>query len=119
MFLNELGICRETLSDKGLQFIRKKSPDGAFYFISNLGSKFFESEIALSKKCDVFEDPLTGKKFAVPEASANGTKFFLRLPPGKSCMVYAGDSEGLERLEFPKCGEHFIYGYINKKSLNE
>ncbi|WP_346670909.1 polyphenol oxidase family protein [Faecalicoccus acidiformans] len=21
--------------------------------------------------------------------------------------------------EFPKCGEHFIYGYINKKSLNE
>lgn len=38
--LNELGICRETLSDKGLQFIRKKSPDGAFYFISNLGSKF-------------------------------------------------------------------------------
>lgn len=103
--LNELGICRETLSDKGLQFIRKKSPDGAFYFISNLGSKFFESEIALSKKCDVFEDPLTGKRFAVPEASANGTKFFLRLPPGKSCMVYAGNSEGLERLEFPKCGE--------------
>ena len=103
--LEDLGAEREILCDKGLQFIRKKSPDGAFYFISNLGGKFFESEIALSKKCDVFEDPLTGDKFAIPGASANGTKFFLRLPPGKSCMVYAGDSGGLEELKFPKCGE--------------
>ena len=103
--LKDFGVARETVSEKGLQFIRKKSPDGAFYFISNLGSKFFESEIALSKKCNVFEDPLTGEKFAIRNASSGGTKFFLRLPPGKSCMVYSGDSGGLEELQFPKCGD--------------
>ena len=117
--LREIGLVRESICDMKLQFIRKQTDSGAIYFISNLNDEFYEGEVELSKKCNVYQDPLTNKKFALPKSDGSNTKFYLRLNPGQSCFVYADKTSGLPPLNFGRfLGQKSIKGQWNLDFIN-
>ncbi len=85
--LERYRISRESIADQGLSFIRKRSAQGAHYFIANLSNRFSEGMVHLAKGSMDMElvDPMTGEKLAV---HANKDKeFFLNLAPGQSLLV--------------------------------
>ena len=85
--LERYRISRESMADQGISFIRKRSPQGAKYFVANLSNRFQEGMVHLAKgglDLELF-DPLTGIKSQV---RANKDKeFFLNLAPGQSLLV--------------------------------
>lgn len=85
--LERYRISRESIADQGISFIRKRSPQGARYFIANLSSRFTEGMVRLAKGTMDMEllDPMTGVKSVV---HANKDKsFFLNLAPGQSMLI--------------------------------
>jgi hypothetical protein len=68
-----------------LDFIRKKTPAGAAYFVTNLQSKFSEGSIALKKIAGNYEvwDPLTDAK----SYGKKGADAWLSLAPGQSVII--------------------------------
>lgn len=85
--LERYRISRESIADQGISFIRKRSPQGARYFIANLSSRFTEGMVRLAKGTVDMEllDPMTGVKSVV---HANKDKsFFLNLAPGQSMLI--------------------------------
>ena len=79
--LERFKINRESIADLNLSFLRKRSAEGAKYFIANLSKNFSEGMINLSKTAsDVeIEDPLTGKIWK--EHLNKQKQFFMSLPP--------------------------------------
>ncbi|HWR99686.1 MAG TPA: glycosyl hydrolase, partial [Prolixibacteraceae bacterium] len=88
--LSEAGIHAEDMVPKGLEFIRKKSGDTTFYFITNLSDKFSEDWIQLTATPASVEiyDPVTERRGnASIRKSKNGTAVYLQLLPGQSCIL--------------------------------
>ena len=83
--LARLGVSVEPLASQGLSFIRKKTPKGAAYFVTNLNSKFTEGTISLKKLSGNVEiwDPLTDSK----TYGKKGSEVFLTLAPGQSVII--------------------------------
>jgi hypothetical protein len=80
-------IIRESIADQGISFIRKRSAQGAHYFMANLSNRFTEGMVHLAKGSMDMEllDPMTGMKSVV---HANKDKeFFLHLAPGQSVLL--------------------------------
>ena len=85
--LERYRISRESMADQGISFIRKRSPQGAIYFLANLSNQFDEGKIRLAKGSLDMEllDPMTGQKTAI---HVNKDKeFFLNLAPGQSLIL--------------------------------
>jgi hypothetical protein len=85
--LERYRISRESMADQGISFIRKRSPQGAIYFLANLSNQFNEGKIRLAKGSLDMEllDPMTGQKTAI---HVNKDKeFFLNLAPGQSLIL--------------------------------
>lgn len=85
--LERYRISRESIADQGISFIRKRSPQGARYFIANLSSRFTEGMVRLAKGTMDMEllDPMTGVKSVVH--SNKDKSFFLNLAPGQSMLI--------------------------------
>jgi hypothetical protein len=83
--LSRLGVSVEPMASKGLSFIRKKTPKGAAYFITNLNSQFTEGSISLKKLSGNYEiwDPLTEAK----SYGKKGSDAWLSLAPGQSVII--------------------------------
>ncbi|MEN9960358.1 MAG: hypothetical protein RL045_609, partial [Bacteroidota bacterium] len=83
--LARLGVSTESMSAKGLDFIRKKTPAGAAYFVTNLQSKFSEGSVSLKKIAGNYEvwDPLTDTK----SYGKKGSDAWLSLAPGQSVII--------------------------------
>ncbi|MFM1820542.1 MAG: hypothetical protein RLZZ402_901 [Bacteroidota bacterium] len=83
--LTRLGVSTESMASKGLSFIRKKTPKGAAYFVTNLNSRFTEGKISLKKLSGNVEiwDPLTDSK----TYSKKGSDVWLSLAPGQSVII--------------------------------
>jgi hypothetical protein len=83
--LARLGVSTESMASKGLDFIRKKTPTGAAYFVTNLQSKFSEGSISLKKISGNYEvwDPLTDVK----SYGKKGSDVYLTLAPGQSAII--------------------------------
>ena len=85
--LERYRISRESIADQGISFIRKRSPQGAAYFIANLSNRFSEGTVRLAKGAADLElyDPMTEAKTLV---HVNKDKsFFLNLAPGQSMLI--------------------------------
>jgi hypothetical protein len=102
--LERFKINRESIADLNLSFLRKRSAEGAKYFIANLSKNFSEGMINLSKAVsDVeIEDPLTGKIWK--EHLNKQKQFFMSLAPGQSVIVRSAkvDKRALTKLAVPK-----------------
>jgi hypothetical protein len=83
--LARLGVSVEPLASKGLSFIRKKTPKGAAYFVTNLNAQFTEGNISLKKISGNYEiwDPLTEEK----SYGKKGADLWLSLAPGQSVII--------------------------------
>ncbi len=83
--LSRLGVSVESMAAKGLSFIRKKTPKGAAYFITNLNAQFTEGSISLKKLAGNYElwDPLTDAK----SYGKKGSDAWLSLAPGQSVII--------------------------------
>jgi hypothetical protein len=83
--LSRLGVSVEPMAAKGLSFIRKKTPKGAAYFITNLNSQFTEGSVSLKKLAGTYElwDPLTDAK----GYGKKGSDAWLSLAPGQSVII--------------------------------
>ncbi len=92
--IEEAGVKREQLVDKGLQFIRKKNDDGTFYFITNWTDARIDGWVPLSSKENksVLFDPMTGKMGeARMQSGDTGTSVYLQLDKGESLIVQGYD----------------------------
>lgn len=81
---------RETLTDLGLKFIKRRSGDSVFYFISNNTAKDIDEKIILSSNANsiVFTNPLNGEIGTVPfEKADNTAKVRMQLKSGQSIIV--------------------------------
>jgi hypothetical protein len=83
--LSRLGVSVESMAAKGLSFIRKKTPKGAAYFITNLNAQFTEGSVSLKKLAGSYElwDPLTDAK----SYGKKGSDAWLSLAPGQSVII--------------------------------
>ncbi len=83
--LQIFNLSKEKLKQKGLDFIRKTTPQGKLYFVSNLGNQFTEDSIVLNADYNYIEvyDPLSAENGCLQTNS----KFYLNIPPGKSYFI--------------------------------
>ena len=84
------GIYAEELASKGLEFVRKRSGDSTYYFITNLGDKFHEDWVQLHTKAESIEmyDPVNERRGNTSlRKTKTGTSIYLQLLPGQSCIL--------------------------------
>lgn len=79
-------IYRETMTDKGLQFVRKTSAKGNYYFINNKSDKAFEGWVKLEveAKSAAFYNPMTE---VLGMAKVKNNEVYLQLSVGESCII--------------------------------
>jgi hypothetical protein len=88
--LDMAGIRNEKLTEQGLQFSRRKTYSGNYYFILNPTDKPFSGWLNLrvqSKSAAIF-DPMTGSYgIAGTKNSQGSTEIYVRIDPGQSVLV--------------------------------
>ncbi|UZD23445.1 glycosyl hydrolase [Algoriphagus halophytocola] len=100
--LMDLGIYRETLVDRGLDFIRRKTADATYYFLVNHSANSISDELLLNAKGKsvVVLDPLTGKAGEIHAQIENQkTRIKLHLKSGESLFLKVMHHEG--QVELP------------------
>jgi hypothetical protein len=88
--LIEAGISRESLVDRGLEFARRRSAQGRFYFISNSSTADIDGWVPLDGTAGqvVVHDPMRGRIAAAPIRSTGAAvEVLLELPAGESVIV--------------------------------
>jgi hypothetical protein len=94
--LNLLGIKGEPIAAVGLDFIKRKSGAGTYYFVVNHTAGAIDQYITLraSGKSVVLFDALTGKKGKAKTKDDNGLPSVLvQLEPGETCFIGVFNSE--------------------------
>ncbi|MBN2213507.1 MAG: glycoside hydrolase family 2 protein [Bacteroidales bacterium] len=104
-------VKKETMIDKGLQFIRRKHKDGCYYFIVNQGEKVINGWVPLAQeaKSIALFNPMTEESGmgAVKSEESGNTSVYLQLEPGES-MILKTFSHGVTDQAYP------IYKAIDK-----
>jgi alpha-L-rhamnosidase len=102
--LKAASIRRESITDKGLEFVRRRYKDGHCYFISNAGSNAFSGEVVLEVKAGtaVLFDPMQERKGIanIKMPGAASTSLLLSLQPGESIIVQTS-AAALKGNSFP------------------
>lgn len=95
-------INRETLVDKGLQFVRKTNAKGNVYFINNKAKQPFEGWVKLEAiaKAAALYNPMTGA-LGMAKFNAQTNEIYLQLEPAESCI--------LETYKSPVKGKNYAY----------
>ncbi|MBB6239277.1 hypothetical protein HDC90_003929 [Pedobacter sp. AK013] len=83
--LNSIGINRETLTDTGLQFIRRKTNTGKYYYLVNHTAKDIDTRLSLNESGQVLiMDPQSS---AVGVAAVHDKKVRVQLKSGESLFL--------------------------------
>lgn len=93
--LNETRIRRESFTDKGLLFTRRKITSGYYYFISNPGKTAIDEWVPLSilSSGAFLFDPMNGDAGKAATRVKEGiTEVYLQLQPGASCILQTSGS---------------------------
>lgn len=84
------GAKHEAMTDQGIAFIRRTTPQGHDYFAAALQSKGINgwTPLTVAAKSAVLMDPLTGKTgVAAVRQGSNGAEIYLQLEPGESIII--------------------------------
>lgn len=106
--LNAAKVRKETIVEKELSFIRRKTNDGLMYFINNRSDKVVNDWVVLSNNASsvALFDPMTGKNgLANWRASGNSIEVYLQLQPFESVIVQTYNSK--------KTGSQYVYSQKN------
>jgi len=88
--LNAIGINRETLTDSGLQFIRRKTTTGKYYYLVNHTAKDIDNELSLNEEGQVLiMDPQSSN---VGLAAVRNKKVRVQLKSGESLFLKVGQN---------------------------
>jgi len=94
--LDAAGVARETMTDRGLQFIRRRIDDGYYYFIVNHTAEPFDDWLPLAAPFMSARqyDPMTGmtsvSELMLTRFEDKSGSVYLQLEPGASAIVRAG-----------------------------
>jgi hypothetical protein len=89
--LNAIGVNRETLTDSGLQFIRRKTTTGEYYYLVNHTAKDIDTELSLNEEGQVLiMDPQSSN---VGLAAVRNKKVRVQLKSGESLFLKVGQNE--------------------------
>lgn len=91
--LRQLGLERETLTDQGLKFIRRKEKDTTWYYLVNHTPQKIDGYLPVNKgEGDiVLMDPQTGLSGRAQwQAAGNRTSVRLQLLPGEAMIIRTG-----------------------------
>lgn len=107
--LQGMGIRGEPMAGLGLEFIRKSTPDGALYFISNHAQKFDFGKVEINARARQIEyfDPVANRRGELAHTDTpNGSAFELKLLPGQSCFIFANKKKRkLQKISFSADGQ--------------
>ncbi|MCB2410635.1 glycosyl hydrolase [Hymenobacter lucidus] len=94
--LTQAGVKRETLTDSGLQFERRRTARGYTYFVANWSEKPVNSWVALqtAAKSVALYNPMTEQLgMAAVRPSAKGRpEVYVQLAPGESCVLETSET---------------------------
>lgn len=96
-------IRRESMTDRGLQYVRRQYAGGSYYFITNSGNNAFSGEVLMQTNAvsAVLFDPMLERKgIAKSVSSESGISVYLDLQPGESVIVQASRSK-INGIPFP------------------
>jgi hypothetical protein len=89
--LEEGGVAREPLVDRGLVFVRRRHADGRHYFVANPGTANVEGWLSLAApaRAVALYDPMRGIRgwARVRPAAGGGTDVYVQLPAGESMVL--------------------------------
>jgi hypothetical protein len=90
--LSAAGVMRETMTDLGLQFVRRTHPEGFHYFVVNFSDKAFDGWITLGVGAQsvVLMNPYFENKTglaATRKTTEGKTEVYLQLEAGQSCIL--------------------------------
>ncbi len=98
--LAKAGVRIETLSDFGLDFIRKTTDNSTIYFIANQQKKFSNGKLQVKVNAQEIEyyNPMTQKR-GVLKSTCNGdtTEFHLELLSGEACFIFANEKSSASK----------------------
>ncbi|MFT3737797.1 MAG: glycosyl hydrolase [Breznakibacter sp.] len=92
--LKSVGVSRETLTDTGLSFARRRIDNGYYYFVTNLTATAIDAYVPLERHASqvVIMDPMNGRfGLAAVESGAGGMKVRLQLKSGESTILKLTD----------------------------
>ncbi len=103
--LSATKVQRETLTDDGLEWIRRKNGENWIYFVVNLGKarvdKWLDFAVPQNIKSALGFDAMTGKTGALPTQTQNGkTQIYVQLEVGESLIIRAAP----QKIESPAFG---------------
>ncbi|QDW25882.1 glycoside hydrolase [Pedobacter sp. KBS0701] len=88
--LSAIGINRETLTDSGLKFIRRKTTSGKYYYLVNHTAKDIDTELSLNEEGQVLiMDPQSSN---VGLAAVRDKKVRVQLKSGESLFLKVGQN---------------------------
>jgi hypothetical protein len=88
--LNEAGVARETMTDSGILFIRRREANRRHYFITNRSGKAFDGWLSMATpaKSAVILDPMTGRSgIATMRAAESQARVYMQIQPGESLIL--------------------------------
>ncbi len=94
--LREVGVSRETLTDHGLRYIRRKVRGSHWYFIANHTDRAVNEwlELAVPFVSAVLHDPITGGSALLPTRQEDGKRqLYLDIAPGQTVFIQARTSD--------------------------
>jgi hypothetical protein len=91
LLLGQAAVRHEAMAQHGLQYIRKKSPEGYLYFITNLCAQSVDSWLPLGVAANggLLLDPMHGKQgvASLRKGNSGKTEVWLQLQPGESRLL--------------------------------
>jgi len=89
--MSDAGVVRETMTDKGIKFLRRKSETGNYYFVSNHGNDSFAGWLPLGRKASVTAlfNPMTGEygQTETRIAPDGSVEIYLKIKTGESFII--------------------------------
>ncbi|MBA7539231.1 hypothetical protein ES705_31510 [subsurface metagenome] len=105
--MNQAGIIREPMVDKGLKFIRRGNPEYITYFVSNQTARSIDEWIGVGTlgRSDILMDPMTGQSGLAHSRKKNGNQeVYLQLEPGETRILRIFPGKKVKGDYFPVSG---------------
>ena len=95
-------VYRETMTDNGLQFVRKTYAKGNYYFVNNKTPKAFDGwvKLSVSAQSAALYNPMT-ETLGMAKYNAKTNEIYLQLAAGESCII--------ETYKTPVSGASYAY----------
>jgi hypothetical protein len=94
--LSHAGVRRESIADRGVQFVRRRVGESTIYFLVNQSDVSVDGWMPLqvSARSAALFEPMSGRSgYARIRSDAGRTEVYLQIPPGESRIVQALERE--------------------------